>query len=173
MPGPTVLFFIKKKDSVRGFKFLRAHSFDFRNFWCFRKLNASSARWCIQIRYLSATINTLLQQSKLTGLRVSSGGRKRIFQTIDSYSVRLCIACESSPNRFWTYPEHFLSIPSAFPCLNRWSQYLHQVLIDPGCDYPFNSSRAEIFSPSDLPIQQIEKFHHCIPLWKQRAHITI
>ena len=141
MPGLTVFFFYKKKDSARGFKFLRAHSFDFWNFWCFWKLNASSARWCIQIRYLSATIKTPLQQSKLTGPRVSSGGRKRNFQIIDSYGVRLCIACELSPNRFWTYPVHFLSIPSVFPCLNRWSQYLHQVLIDPGCGYAFKVTR--------------------------------
>ena len=42
--------FLIKKDSVRGLDFLRAHSFDFGYVWCFRKLKASSARWCIWIR---------------------------------------------------------------------------------------------------------------------------
>ena len=112
--------FIKKKASVREIKYLRALSFDFWNLWCFRKLNASSARWCIWIRYLSATIKTLLQQSITASDRVPSGVRNRIFQTIDSCGVRLCIHCESSPNSSRTYPQHFPSISRDLGYMNRW-----------------------------------------------------
>ena len=172
---PTSTFFIKKVDSVRGLDFLQAHSFDFQNFWCFEKLNVSSARWCIQIRYLSATIKTPLQQSIIAGPRVPSGGRNRIFQIIDSYGVRLCIACESSPNRFRTYLEHFRSIPSVFSCLNRWFPYLHQILMNPGCDYPFNSTNPVPGYKTSLLVDWTELLLPYLPLppvRTQRAQIV-